>query len=553
MKLLFVLIISLSFLISCMTSEGALFESVIGIEEKEEPSEKQTPGETGPGKETEPSSDDAEEKEVTDRETGIKVVVKPADAQIFFNNEFVGVGSVLVSPKPGSYLITVRSQGYYPQTVWAQYDGGTLVVVAVSLNEITGYLFLEVDPSGASATVNGRPVSEGVTELQIGSYVLRVRKFGYTEWLTTITILEKGTTRVSANLEEAAFEIRSLDTSRKVFNPKNPGRLGITKVTFEVTSWGEGTLLITDVAGNEVFFKPLASFTTWEHSLEWDGSDSSGRPLPDGVYDLIVEARGRDSTDLQRLRTTVTIDSSAVIGFRSVMSGISGTLFAPLPSTLPQGSFQTNAGIIGHYNLKHQMGRYPTFAAVRVGLADGYELNLQGAIFVGPESPVPFTGGIGFKYKLPDMGLFALGAFGKLTYVANTSVDTFHNYTGLSAGVTAALQTKPLTLTLSPEVVASPYAVIYPKSPQSAKFSSWGYARAGILADFGPLTAGISTSLRTLPFSEGLDLQPPYSAGAEVHWLLPGTQLVLSAYFTGEYRAVNDYYFMGGGGFGFIN
>ena len=117
----------------------------------------------------------------------------------------------------------------------------------------------------------------------------------------------------------------------------------------------------------------------------------------------------------------------------------------------------------------------------------------------------------------------------------------------------AALKTEPLVLTLSPEVVVSPFSVIYPKTAQNAAFNVWGYGRMGILADFGALTAGISASIRTKPFSAGFDLQPPYSAGAELHWLIPGTQLILSGYFTGEYAAVNNYYFMGGAGIGFIN
>ena len=268
-------------------------------------------------------------------------------------------------------------------------------------------------------------------------------------------------------------------------------------------------------------------------------------------YDL--KAAEKLANEAAELKTTVTIDSSAVISFRSVISGLSGTIFSPLPAVLPAGSFQINAGMIGHYDLKHEVGRYPTFAAVRVGLGQNSEVDLQGALFVGPEDPLPFAGGVGFKYKLPEMDFLSLGVTGKLSYVGNTSVDTFHNYTGLSVGLISALITNPLVLTLSPEIVVSPYSVKYPKSPQQVGFTAWGYGRMGILADFGALTAGLSAAVRTIPFTDGFDLQPPYSAGAEIHWLIPGTQIVLSGFFTGEYAAVNNFYFMGGAGVGFIN
>ena len=550
LSLLITLLIGL--LASCMTSEGALFESVIGAVEKEEPAKKGTPGSTKGQEETEEPEEEESyyEEEV---EEGIKVVTQPGDAQVYINNEFVGTGSVLINPKPGNYQIQIRRRGYYPQTVWARYDGGTLVVVSVALEEITGYLYLEVQPPGTRSTANGEPVSDGVTELQIGDYSLRVRKFGYEEWRGAVTILEQSTTKVIVELKEAAFELTNLDLTRKVFNPQNPGKLGTVKVTFEVSSWGDGEFIVTDGQGVERYSRPLREFSTWEQSLEWDGRDSAGRQLDDGIYNLSIDAKGRKPSETAELGTTVTIDSTAVISFRSAMSGLSGTLFAPLPAVLPTGSFQVNAGMIGHYDIESERGWYPTFAAIRVGLGENSEVDLQGALFVGAEDPIPFAGGVGFKYKLPEMDYLSMGVTGKLSYVGNTSVDTLHNYTGLSVGVISALITNPLVLTLSPEIVVSPYSVVYPRSPPKVGFTAWGYGRIGILADFGSLTAALSASVRTIPFTSGFDLQPPYSAGAEIHWLIPGTQIVLSGVITTEFDAVNWFYVMGGAGVGFIN
>jgi hypothetical protein len=536
-----------------MTSEGALFESVIGVDEEGGSGKKSvtdSPASTDGSEETEP---EPEEELYEEEEIGIKVVTQPGDAQIFINNEFVGTGSVLVTPQPGTYQITVRRSGYYAETVWTQYDENTLIFVPIDLDEITGYLYVEMEPPGSIADASGRPISEGVTELQIGTYSLRVRKFGYEEWRGEGTILEKSTTRVSVSLEEAKFEIRDLGSSRNVFNPSNPGKLGTVRISFEVTSWGDGIFVVTDAGGNELYSRPLPVFTDWDQELEWDGKDNGGRRLDDGIYRIRIKGRGKKAGETSDLERDITIDSSAVISYRSVMSGISGTLFSPLPQVLPEGSFQINAGIIGHYSLRLGVGRYPTFAAVRASLGERGELNLHGAIFVGPEDPMPYTAGVGYKYAFSESELLAFAATGKLTYVANTSIDTLHNYTGLSVGVVSALMTKPLILTLSPEIVFSPYSVIYPKSNQSESFHVWGYGRAGILADFGSLTAGISLSVRTYPFNIGFGLQPPYSAGAEVHWLIPGTQIVISGYLATEFDAVNYFYMMGGAGVGFIN
>ncbi|MBT3275299.1 MAG: S-layer protein, partial [Spirochaetales bacterium] len=74
-----------------------------------------------------------------------------------------------------------------------------------------------------------------------------------------------------------------------------------------------------------------------------------------------------------------------------------------------------------------------------------------------------------------------------------------------------------------------------------------------ILLDLGEFTAGLSGAVRTIPFNTGFGIDLPVSAGLEAHWLLPGTQIILSGYLTGEFAAENNFYLMAGGGIGIIN
>jgi hypothetical protein len=86
------------------------------------------------------------------------------------------------------------------------------------------------------------------------------------------------------------------------------------------------------------------------------------------------------------------------------------------------------------------------------------------------------------------------------------------------------------------------------------------YLRAGVMLDLGEVTAGISASTRTQPLPGGVAFMgwpAPIQAGAEIHWLIPGTRLLISAMAAGEYepataRTAESYYFMGGGGLGFL-
>jgi hypothetical protein len=49
-----------------------------------------------------------------------------------------------------------------------------------------------------------------------------------------------------------------------------------------------------------------------------------------------------------------------------------------------------------------------------------------------------------------------------------------------------------------------------------------------------------------------LSIAVPFQAAAEVHWLVPGTHVVLSGIGMGEIEDFENFYFLGGLGFGLI-
>ena len=548
-RLLMIMLISGLFF-SCATSEGALFETIVDAKSAadvpKEASAKQDSADE-PVKKSDPAP--------ADPEYGIKISTSPASALIFLNGSLVGTGSVLVTPESGSYQVTARKQGYYSESVWVTYDDETLVIVELDLEEITGYLFLDVKPADAEITINGHGATKGVTELQIGSYSVRVRRFGYEEWQRSISIREQRTTEVRVELEEAEFRLYDLAVSRRVFSPKNPGKLGTTRVTFEVSSWGDGRLVVWDDTGTEVVSRELRRFETWEQTTDWDGRDMAGDLVPDGEYRVGIEARGRENAEIKSTWALTTIDSDAVISFRGFLSGLSGTLFAPTPDILPSRSFQIDVGFMGHYDRDLDVGSYPSYFTARSGLGGNSEIDLQGSLFIRPSTSTPYSVGLGLKYRLPapEGSPVSLGLTGKLTYAGNTSLDTFANYTGLGIGLSGQLQTGPISLILSPEMVVSPYTVSYSGSPSAPALNAWLYGRAGVLADFGSITADLSGAIRTAPFSAGFAVDLPFSAGVAVHWLIPGTQIVVSGFATGEIAAADNFYIMAGGSIGIIN
>jgi hypothetical protein len=60
-------------------------------------------------------------------------------------------------------------------------------------------------------------------------------------------------------------------------------------------------------------------------------------------------------------------------------------------------------------------------------------------------------------------------------------------------------------------------------------------------------------SLRSLRFDQGLGLDFPFQSALEAHWLIPNTQLFLSASVAGEFEPAESYTLFGGVGVGILN
>jgi len=135
--------------------------------------------------------------------------------------------------------------------------------------------------------------------------------------------------------------------------------------------------------------------------------------------------------------------------------------------------------------------------------------------------------------------------------------DTFANFSGVSVECPLQIDLGPVSVLLGAGVTGSywyPYDLDADGTPV-AGLVGWMYLRGGVMLDLGSVMAGVSVSTKTeqLPGGVSLLASPvPFEAGAEIHWLIPGTRLLVSGVALGEYEDSSNFYFMGGGGLGFL-
>jgi hypothetical protein len=539
------LLLSLLALSSCMSSSGGTLSRTTGAEraavEKAPSQENKPPVPPSTGVVTTPAK-------------GLLVVSTPSDAEVYLNGRFMGRTPLTIEDiNQGAYRLILRKDGYYEAVAWVNFSGESMRF-ETNLVQITGFLQVAATPADALVFVGGRQISQGMTELPIGIYEVRLRAFGYTDYRETVTVSEKTVTELSAALSPAPFALSGLRTAKTSFNPSNPGVLGSLDITFEVTGPGTGVIAVEGAEGNQLFHAELPPFSTWNQTFTLSPGDSSA--LPDGEYTAVVSAHGPDTPDQERREVTFRVDRSIRIAPRAIWSGSAGLLFAPSAEVLPAESFQAQILAVG--GTWSSGFRAPAILSARIGIGMNMEIDAAVSALL-TEQAAPFGGAVAARYALVRPG--QAGGFGaavetKVSALVDPAsgvwpTDPFSGFTGLGVSVPLQLSGGPLSLLVSGGITTSlwkPYVIA-----QDPALTAWAYLRGGLLLDLGSVTGGISISARTEPFTSGtLSIAFPVQAGAEVHWLIPGTHLLLSGAVLGEVDSAFSYYFLGGAGLGFL-
>ncbi len=490
---------------------------------------------------------------------GLLVVTNPTDAEVYLNDRFMGrTPLTLQDLDSGAYRLTLRKDGYYELVTWVNFSGESMRY-ETNLVQITGFLQVSTTPPDAIVSAGGQQVASGMNELPVGTYDILVRAFGYSDYRDRLTISERSVTAVNAELVPAAFRISEAAVARSALNPMNPGVLGSEEVRFEVTGPGSGEVSVQDADSREVFHAALPDFTTWSQRYLWTPRESPDLVLPDGDYRVVITARGAGSAGEERAEVPFRVDSTSKIAPRSVWSGSAGLLFAPTAEVLPAESLQLIFLAAG--GASGSSFRAPAQIAVRIGFGGSLEIDAEAAIIL-TDLAVPLSAGVSARYSLLQAphGGFSAAVEAKAAAQFNPSTgiwptDTFTNFTGISVSLPLQLTGGPVSALADIGIIASLWQVSYQPVPysQTPSPSSWLYVRAGLLLDFGSVTGGLSLGARTEPLGFAVPaIAFPFQAGAEVHWLIPGTHLLLSGVFIGEVDSTASYYFLGGGGLGFL-
>ncbi len=524
-----VVVIAVLAVVSCATSSGTLIDRVLEAEAADEEGPKPPPPEGV---------------------VGLEIRSDPSGASVWLNNRYQGTTPLVIGGLArGTYRLLLTHRGYHDTVVWLDYHGGSMAY-QVALDPILGFVQVEVIPSNAEVTLDGKRVSRGITPVPVGSYSVKATAFGYNEWFDRIEVWENNVTLIAVDLEPAAFAISPPSIPRPAVNPENPGLLGNLEARFDVTGPGSASATVFDWLGQAVHQESLPEFRTWAQRFRWHPSDA----IPDGEYSLVISGLGRDGLE-SRQESRFAIDRTARIAPRSSWSGGAGLLYVSTAEALPPGSFQASLIGIAYADPFEGKLQAPMQLSFRTGLGANLEFDASaGAIFTGATPPLFGSLSLRWQFAEPTRPVgvgVAVEGKAALQGVPGQGIlttDTFANFSGISLGIPIQLTFGQVSLIAEPVFHASSWQVDYESDPvASPSPACWLYWKAGLMLDTGSLVAGVSASARSLPLPGGFfTIALPVQAGIEVHWLLPDTHVLLGAAFAGEFESQTSLYWMGG-------
>lgn len=441
--------------------------------------------------------------------------------EIYIHGRYEGIVPLTLNPAPPGFLqISLLRDGYYPETLTVESVLGEYKTIKVELRPKTGTISIENAPATTSFSlpssgiyIPGEPLSEG-------SYTLRLDAFGYIPKNIPVIVTQGRTTSVDGTLERAPFLLLSFKPEERAYNPESNTPLSLL---VSATAPGTALIVINNSEGHEVRTLTSEVFTTLTTRVLWDGTDTSGSTLPDGLYTATVKASPLSNTttldgQINSLSTSVVppssvltetaqiyLDRSIVYRYTSLFSGTGSTGSVVSASLMPPATMAVSI-----FSEVHD-GSFSPGASFLIGITKNLEAGAMACV------PVETDGNVNLDYA------FSI----KAGFSSNAHNAAFHLGYRRTQGVTVG---PAYEFRLGP-VSAGIHAHAIIKDNGGILYKPDAYAAAGIALRgfYGPVALGGWFQMQTSRITSTMIFDETLSTGIMVKCFIPSTDLFVNA------------------------
>ncbi|MHC1596387.1 MAG: PEGA domain-containing protein, partial [Candidatus Syntropharchaeales archaeon] len=128
----------------------------------------------------------------------------PSGAYIYLDGVYAGTAPATISDaSPGSHTIKLTKSGYADYTTTVYVLAGATESIDATLTQETGSISISSAPSGADIYLDGAykgTTPATISDVSPGAHALKLEKYGYEEWLTSVHVTSGVTESITAHL-----------------------------------------------------------------------------------------------------------------------------------------------------------------------------------------------------------------------------------------------------------------------------------------------------------------------------------------------------------------
>ena len=378
------------------------------------------------------------------------------EAEVYINGQYSGkTPFTSLDFGPGYYNLELRKNGYDTIKCRINLRNRYTSVYEFELEEVKGYINVKNAPEGSSIYIDGSSYRLFPVEVKPGNHTVKVRKFGFEDFIEYVSVENHETASVYVRLQTAPFKITNFRISKSTINPDYTSGIGKSTFSFSVTNDGSAVINVFDRYGNEVWSHNFNSFSTWEQSVTWNGTTNYGEKLPDGQYSVCL------TSDKFEDSYTIKIDRSIIYPLSSFTP--SGSGIGSLPCAFGDMVNYTKifvdfGGIMTGDGDHFESQSFPVTAGLIVDFAKTFEITgAVGTFITGKGEDNPISASVSFKKNFS----FILGPAMKFNIAGLMNYNFCSDYyfgflgsnigTGFGLGFSAGFETKMIYLGLTGE------------------------------------------------------------------------------------------------------
>lgn len=487
----------------------------------------------------------------TEREDKLAVVVinvSPVGSEIYINNNYQGKSDLKITNlTSGNYKLKVEKEGYDTGYFKIQAKQGYTYTYSITLKRTTGYIDVKGLPSGGLVYVDGFRKSSFPAEVDMGNHTVKVRLFGYKDYVKDVYVPGHKTQTVNPVFVPAPFEISDFSASKKKINPEYSNGFGRCEFSFEVTADGKADVYVCDESDNIVWYNRYQSFSTWSQSCIWKGTNNSGSPVPSGTYTAVLTDYGEFRKEVE-----IVVDrdmSYPLVNYTKAGSGIGNAVMAfpidgsfRVPFISVQPTFNASAG--KYADTGASVGFFADFAGC-------IELGISGNVYfpmeIDVQTQLSVNANIKYTYATPvsETATLGIALIGRYGFSGDQSVfpEGIDNGCGLGGGLAVGFDSNSCYFGLDSEYVFGSETGILTEDCRVWKNSAvlnYKISRT--------CTLGLWASLHSKFNASGVDFLNGKEAGVDFSFM-PGSSATILNFKAGVLMT-NDSRILAGGQFG---